>query len=135
MAQGSAISRDDVMRRAKYWANEDVPYNQSGYYPDQQGKRYRTDCSGYVSMAWKLPESKTTRSLSTVAKRIRKDQLEKGDILLYPDYHVLIFEYWVDGDKTKYKAYEHTRQGIKHRDVLYPKAHTYEPYRYNNIKS
>jgi hypothetical protein len=37
----------NVIANAKTWLNPAVPYSQSAYH-----NGYRTDCSGYVSMAW-----------------------------------------------------------------------------------
>jgi SH3 domain protein len=40
------ITRDEIIERGMYWINKKVPYSQSAYYPDPQGRKYRTDCSG-----------------------------------------------------------------------------------------
>jgi len=37
----------NVIANAKTWLNPPVPYSQTAYH-----NGYRTDCSGYVSMAW-----------------------------------------------------------------------------------
>lgn len=37
----------NVITNAKTWLNPPVPYSQTAYH-----NGYRTDCSGYVSMAW-----------------------------------------------------------------------------------
>ncbi|EMF02140.1 VCBS repeat-containing protein [Streptomyces mobaraensis NBRC 13819 = DSM 40847] len=60
---GGEISRTEMIQRVQYWIDKGVPYSQSRYYPDLQGRSYRTDCSGLVSMAWHLPISATTWSL------------------------------------------------------------------------
>ena len=44
---------------------------------------YRQDCSGYVSMAWKLPGNEWTGSLAQYAEKITKAELQPGDILLF----------------------------------------------------
>jgi hypothetical protein len=40
-------ARSTMISRAQDWADKHIPYNQGGTYDG-----YRTDCSGYVSMAW-----------------------------------------------------------------------------------
>lgn len=108
------VSPDEIIARVKTWvdANPQVPYDEGGWY---QG--YREDCSGFVSMAWGLPQpGLTTYTLPTVSHQIRKDDLQPGDILLNqwggwtmpgsPDAHVVIFDSWVDSSHTNYNAYE-----------------------------
>ena len=46
-----AITADIIIARAQSWVAAQVPYSQSNYYTNQYGT-YRTDCSGFVSMAW-----------------------------------------------------------------------------------
>ena len=60
---GGAISRDEVIERAQFWVDWRVPYSQSSWYPDPQGRHYRQDCSGMVSMAWHLSTSLATWTL------------------------------------------------------------------------
>src|SRR5690348_11217979 len=64
------ITRSEVIARAQYWVDHRVPYSQSAYYPDPQGRTYRTDCSGYVSMAWHLGSSLVTSTLPNVSTQI-----------------------------------------------------------------
>src|SRR5207253_11405424 len=58
----SAMSRGDIIARAKAWVDVPVPYDEGSLY---QG--YREDCSGFVSMAWQLSKSLTTYTLPTVS--------------------------------------------------------------------
>ena len=116
----------------------------SKYYPDVNGKNYRTDCSGYVSMAWSLSSSLSTVTLPGVSKMISKNDLKAGDILCKcgantggAGGHVLIFEKWADAAKTKYWAYEqHGNHVTHHRIVPYPYFNdkSYVPRRYNKIQ-
>lgn len=76
----------NVIANAKTWLNPSVPYSQSAYH-----NGYRTDCSGYVSMAWKLGTSATTSTLHNYSYPITKDKLKAGDVLLNAGVHVLIF--------------------------------------------
>jgi len=117
----------------------------SSYAADPDGNKYRQDCSGYVSMAWKLGQSLTTVTLPNVATKITKNDLKAGDILCNcgpgtggDGGHVLIFEKWANG-KNSYWAYEqHGPNGspTAHRIVQYPYFNgnrKYVPYRYNKI--
>lgn len=101
----SAITRAQVIKRANTWVKKKVPYSQSGYY-----KGYRRDCSGMVSMAWKLKRSYTSRTLSSVATRISKSQLLPGDAIHTPG-HVAIFGGWANRSRTKYISLEQSGRG------------------------
>jgi len=101
----SAITRAQVIKRANTWVKKRVPYSQSGYY-----KGYRRDCSGMVSMAWKLKRSYTSRTLGSVAKRVKKSQLRPGDAIHTPG-HVAIFGGWANRSHTKYIALEQSGRG------------------------
>ncbi|NUU23248.1 MAG: peptidoglycan-binding protein, partial [Streptomycetaceae bacterium] len=104
---------------------------------------YRTDCSGFVSMAWGLEENAWTGNLADYAVPIGKNDLRPGDILLYHNYanpvrgsHVVIFEKWADASRTSYIGYEQTQPGTKHRSIPYAYftyAGSYKPYRYKNV--
>ncbi len=99
------ITRAAVIKRAGTWVRHRVPYSQSRYH-----RGYRQDCSGFVSMAWGLGRSYTTRSISSRAVRIRKHQLRPGDAVLTPG-HVAIFGGWANRSKTRYVAYEESTYG------------------------
>lgn len=87
-----------ITNNAKTWLGPPpVPYTAGAYY-----NGYRTDCSGYVSMAWALGFSASTMTLGSYSHQITKDQLQEGDILLYAGEHTLIFYAWYDSSKTKY---------------------------------
>jgi cell wall-associated NlpC family hydrolase len=82
-AYGGTITRAEVISRAKNWWDRKVPYSQTAYAWDvNKGKKYRTDCSGFVSMAWKLTSSRTTSTLDGVATRISWANLKPGDMIL-----------------------------------------------------
>jgi hypothetical protein len=103
--QGHAITRTKIMKRAKHWVHKRVRYSQSGYY-----KGYRRDCSGFVSMAWGLKKSYTTRTISKRAKRIRISSLKPGDAVLTRG-HVTIFGGWKSKKHRTYWALEETTWG------------------------
>lgn len=75
-----AITRPEVLRRGKSWITERVMYNQKLYHRNRYGS-YRQDCSGYVSMCWRLGRSYTTATIMQVAHRITRNQLRPGDAL------------------------------------------------------
>ncbi|MDI2125888.1 peptidoglycan-binding protein [Yinghuangia seranimata] len=134
----ATVTRQQIIDRAQGWADLVVPYSQSGY----RGG-YRTDCSGFVSMAWGLSENAWTGNLDDYAVLITKSDLKPGDILLFHNSadpvrgsHVVIFDRWVDGSHTSYVGYEQTPPGTKHRTIPYAYfsyASSYKPYRYKNV--
>lgn len=127
-ASASAITRQEVMKRANVWVKAKVPYSQSKYATvsgsvlattSPSTKGYRTDCSGYVSMSYALKTSKglplslDTASLPTRLVPIAKSQLLPGDVILrpknlridgklVPSGHVVIFGGWTDSTQKTY---------------------------------
>jgi hypothetical protein len=132
------ITRREVLARARTWAAVPISYSMRRTY---QG--YRTDCSGYVSMAWHLGSSVVTSSFGPLTHSITKSQLKAGDILNWNNTgpgvgHVVIFEKWADPSSShrSYWAYEQTPAHTKHRVVPYPyfPGHgRFVPLRYNKI--
>lgn len=105
-------TRADIISRAKKWVSSKVPYSMNSYWSDG----YRQDCSGYVSMAWKLGGNKWTGSLATYGTKIARSELQPGDMLLFHNLadptmgsHVTIFGGWTDNTRTHYFAYEQIR--------------------------
>lgn len=86
-----------ILQRAAKWLREGVPYSQTTW---KDG--HRTDCSGYVSMAWGRSDF-TTAQLpprdpnSRIARVIDWDDLEVGDAIargptmLSSDGHVMLY--------------------------------------------
>ncbi|WP_155054738.1 peptidoglycan-binding protein [Streptomyces blattellae] len=132
-------TRAEIIRRAKKWVEAKVPYNMSRYWSDG----YRQDCSGFVSMAWKLPGNEWTGSLDQYGVRVSKDDLLPGDILLFhnpadPEQgsHVVIFGGWTDHTHTSYIAYESTRPFARRQVTPYAywsHAGRYIAYRYKGL--
>ncbi len=140
---GRAISRSEVLSRSAYWVNLAVPYSQSATYRDSDGNHtYRTDCSGFVSMAWHANPSGQgtywTGSLPSISSQIGKADLQPGDILLNVSSHVVLFVGWADAGHTSYIGREETgSHGTIQRTIPYPYFSgygTYLPYRYNLIR-
>jgi hypothetical protein len=99
---------------------------------------YRTDCSGFVSMAWNLPHSYATprpgdsQDLGDVTRVIDKDALAAGDALVAPGQHVRLFERWTDRSRTRYWAYDFGSTPVKHQVYRWGSGddHQYTPVRY-----
>ena len=93
-----------------------IPYSMSDSY-----EGYRTDCSGFVSMAWGLTDSSgrkvsaNTSSLWNYSRRLSSpDELLPGDAVNSSTSngvtgganHVVLFVGWIDKSKRIFKAYE-----------------------------
>jgi len=132
--QPQCETRANIIARAQVWVTNKVPYNQGATY---QG--YREDCSGYVSMAWAAAKpGYVTSTLGQISKRITKDELQDGDVLLYAAEHVVLFGGWTSSAKTEYIAYEETRpgEGTVKRATPYPYWYdtaNFLPYRFNSV--
>ncbi len=134
-----AITRSEIIDRARKWVTAKVPYSLSAYWSDG----YRQDCSGYVSMAWNLPGNEWTGSLAQYGVRITKAELQPGDILLFHNAanptngsHVTIFGGWTDSSRTTYLAYEQTKPSTLARTTPYAywsNSAQYVPYRYKGV--
>lgn len=134
----ATISRSTIISRAQTWVTAHVPYNQRGYHRDPQGKLYREDCSGYVSMAWHLRTSYVTSTLPQVSHRITKAQLKPGDVMLKTTGHVTIFNGWANTAHTRYHAMEESRPGVGTVARVTPYPYwsgqgTFVPYRLNGL--
>ena len=108
----TGYSRATTIARAKTWLTADkghqVPYSQSSKFGG-----YRTDCSGYVSMALQLPKQPYTVQLASKAysTKITMAQLRQGDLVIDATgdsnhRHAVIFDHWIDAKHTRYYAYE-----------------------------
>ncbi|MEV5429696.1 NlpC/P60 family protein [Streptomyces sp. NPDC052701] len=134
-----AITRAEIIDRAGTWVAAKVPYSTQAYWSDG----YRQDCSGYVSMAWKLPGNEWTGSLHQYADRISEEELQPGDILLFHHQadpangsHVVVFGGWTDHTHTSYLAYEQTRPHTRRQTTPYAywnQSDRYVPYRYKGL--
>ena len=138
-----SITSNTIIARAKTWLNPPVPYSE---YNTHNG--YRTDCSGYVSMAWELSTpGLTTYTLGTVSHQISPNDLQPGDVLLNADgggnpnlAHVVIFNGWANPQHTYYWAYEQTPPHTVYHQLPYPywpgdDPQGYVPMRYNGFTS
>ncbi|GGL71265.1 membrane protein [Streptomyces fumigatiscleroticus] len=139
--EAAGITRAEIIKRAKTWVAAKVPYSMKKYWSDG----YRQDCSGYVSMAWHLPENEWTGSLGQFGVRITKEELQPGDILLFHNTtdpekgsHVVIFGGWTDYTHTHYTAYEQTPPHTRRKATPYAywsNSDRFLPFRYKNVVS
>jgi hypothetical protein len=131
------ITRSEVIARAQYWVDHRVPYSQSASYPDQQGRNYRTDCSGYVSMAWHLSSSLVTSTLPNVSTQINYDDLQRGDALDNISTHTVLFDHWVDSQHTQAQVFTEPTDGEVAKTQFWPRSSLvsggYKAFRYNKI--
>ncbi|MEV4924332.1 FG-GAP repeat domain-containing protein [Streptomyces roseoverticillatus] len=115
------ITRSETLKRADTWVGKGIRYSQTGSY-----KGHRTDCSGYVSMVWRLSTDMTTDTFGPrgVTQKIKKGDLKAGDALLMPKSdragHIVLFDKWVNADHTRYVGYELSPSGVQHHELPYP---------------
>ena len=94
--------RETAVRRAFTWWDAQVPYSQSKYHGG-----YRTDCSGFISMAWQLGTSYTTANFVSGGGDSfllgSYDSLRPGDALVRRSNgagHIVMFLGWNNAAKT-----------------------------------
>ncbi len=131
------ITRSEVMTRSQSWIDEQVPYSQTSSHPNQYGS-YRSDCSGYVSMAWHLGFARYTGNLPDVMHTIARPDLKPGDALFRRDtsvQHVALFVRWNDAAHTSpvvREEYDYGHVAVE-RPWSVSYANTFAAMRYNNI--
>ena len=131
----SPITRDQIMSRAQVWVDEKVPYSQT-----KTTDGYRQDCSGFVSYAWASSTSgggHVTSNMQEICTKISKNDLKKGDAILKPDQHVVLFGGWIDSDKFHEYAEHQSGDVCRESDGSYNYFSTngYFPCRYNLVSN
>ena len=143
VSTAATITRAQVIARAKTWhphTKYRIPYSQHRTHGG-----YRTDCSGYASMALALskPGPNTVGlATKTYTTRIAMSALKTGDLVIDATgnnntRHVVIFEKWANKKHTSYWAYEQRGgYGTDHRVLTYglKKGSQYHAYRPKNIR-
>jgi len=89
-----------IIDRALAWVDDRVMYSQSP--PYRNG--YRRDCSGFVSWAWKLDNTKpglVTWTMDSRSHHIDWHDLTPGDALNIPHHHVMLFAGWMNKEHTR----------------------------------
>lgn len=169
-AHAAVTTRSAVISRARTWVLKQVPYSQSRFATvdgtlvpsteptaTQRLLGYRTDCSGFASMALGFksakgyPLSLSTATLDNVLVRIRKKDLRPGDVILRPKNlildgkpvlygHAVVFAYWADAAHTRYVGYHESgsnrgtiRSVIDWGVSGFYSAGGFAPYRYPGI--
>jgi hypothetical protein len=144
---GGPISRSEMISRAKYWVDyrPTIQYSQSASAPDPQGRLYRSDCSGYVSMAWHLASSPNTEGLINYVAAISKEDLRQGDAMGSLGAgtggdagHVRIFDKWDDAGHSHYSAWDFGETPPQYKtNIAYPGVSlggfVLKPYRYTKV--
>ncbi|MFI6497874.1 hypothetical protein [Nonomuraea typhae] len=137
-----------MIERAASWLKPPVAYSQEGIHRSEFGN-YRTDCSGYVSMAWGLPGKPPskyggldTAGLVEISFEIAVDDLLPGDVLVCAEgtpltRHITIFERWNGDVGSDYWGFEQAGGvGTVRRSIRYPYETSptgYIPRRYRRI--
>ncbi|MGW5050742.1 hypothetical protein [Actinokineospora sp. NPDC004072] len=138
---GPAISRGEIVERAESWLRPPVPYGEHRFHQNEYGI-YRTDCSGYVSMAWGLPGVPPSRhggldnaGLARVSVVVAKGELRAGDALLATTgVGSVIFHEWADVEHEHYWGFEQSPEGTAHRRMAFrPCAAGLRPSRYLRV--
>jgi hypothetical protein len=131
----SSITRDQIMSRAQVWVDQKVPYSQS-----QTKDGYRQDCSGYVSYCWASSTSgggHVTSNMQEICTKISKSDMKKGDAILLPSTHVILFGGWIDSDAF-YEYAEHQSGDVCRKSTgsyNYFATNGYFPCRYNLVSN
>ncbi|WP_229075517.1 FG-GAP-like repeat-containing protein [Actinoplanes sp. DH11] len=139
VSPGTVISRTEVISRAQTWVAAQVPYSMDAYYGG-----YRTDCSGFISMALKTSGSYWTGNLHEIGTPIAFNGLKPGDFLNYHNpanpnngSHVVLFDRWVGAVGGDFWIYEQTPPRAVHRKWSQTSNRVlsnYKPMRYVKIQ-
>jgi hypothetical protein len=130
------FNRKLVLERAQHWVNLRIPYSQKRWYAG-----YRQDCSGFVSMSWRIGASYPTGMMDLIGKPIPKDAMLPGDVMLNATStgaHVVLFAGWANRQRTAYVAYEQlssTNRPVR-RIVPYPylrHPQLFKPFRFTGL--
>jgi hypothetical protein len=141
------LTRPEVLSRVQMWhphSDLRIPYSQSRFY---QG--YRTDGSGYASMAIGLPTpgpNSPDLASGQYTRPIPPTELLPGDLIINPTgdagtRQVAIFGKWEDTAHTRYWVYQQRRgYGTDHLVLSYPlgansQYHAYRPLNIHEIGS
>jgi hypothetical protein len=133
------IGRDEVISRAEDWVFRDVPYSKTAKATDPEGISYRTDCSGFISMTWRLSASRTTDDLDDVATYLsNKKSMKAGDILMWDgsgnDGDAVLFKEWTDSTHDHMQVFEQSgSHGMWFHTAALGDYGAFSAYRYTRI--
>lgn len=95
---GGGISHTEVIARANDWLQRAPAYSQTTYIWDAgHTAQYRTDCQGFVDMAWHLDSNPNTYEIvgSGLVDPVAVPNLQTGDELVdNQDGHAILFDQW-----------------------------------------
>lgn len=121
----ACLNRTVAVNRAMQWVTAKVPYNANANHDG-----YVQGCEGIVGYGWEFPKPGVySGDLMNQGwcKKITKDQLLMGDIMVCPGSHQLLFHSWVDSAKTQYTAIELSPSGSNKHVLPYPYWSSYNP--------
>lgn len=126
---GPAYNTRAIVARGKVWVDKNVPYSQAkvadlnGNIVTNTDIGYRTDCSGFVSMAWGLNPKGNEPTTGDLGKKAAKETFTDVNKLLPGDAinrhtgddrnHVVLFVRWLNASKTRFEAYDEVGVGPK----------------------
>lgn len=95
------------------------------------------DCSGLLTICWKLPKKLSTKALRSIASPLEStDELLPGDILLKPGSHVMIFLNFTDNLNSYAQIVDSTRSigkvSLRTISILEFFGYGYDGYRMNS---
>ena len=145
------LSRAEIIARARTWVDGNVHYlDLTGTWPmsapDPQGRHYRTDCSGFVAMAWAADHQPATCDFDSLGYEIEAADLRSGDAVLWKGEggygdgggHVVLFDQWADPGRTEYVCFELSGGSYAHRVIhRYPyprRGELYVAWRPHSVK-
>ncbi|MFI5938561.1 hypothetical protein [Actinoplanes sp. NPDC051494] len=151
VSYGGPISRHQVIARAADWLRRGIQYSQNNLdarWDVNRGRRYRPDCSGFVSMAWALDTRRTGRALVTwelpaVSRPVGWNEMRRGDILLHlapgnrAAEHVRLIQAWANPSRSRVWIIEQSGRmhDMRRRVISVAEARKlYRPYRYLQIR-
>jgi hypothetical protein len=137
------MTRPEIINRARTWHPHSA--QRIRYDLNRSFRGYRTDGSGYASMALGLPApgpNSTDLAWGGYTRQIRAAELLPGDLIINASggigtRQVVIFERWANASHTGYWVYQQRREyGTDHLVLTYGLAAggDYHPYRPLNIQ-
>eukprot|EP01006_Ploeotia_vitrea_P041489 TRINITY_DN66541_c1_g1_i1.p1 TRINITY_DN66541_c1_g1~~TRINITY_DN66541_c1_g1_i1.p1 ORF type:complete len:497 (-),score=266.95 TRINITY_DN66541_c1_g1_i1:88-1578(-) len=131
--EGPPITQAKILERGRFWTGQHhQPYSKKKYAVGPEGRKWRTDCSGLVSMAWNLSTSVTTSSMAGTVCSYLSNPLDAqpGDAMLRAGTHTLIFVEWVVKGQ-RYRALEQSySKGSIERPISWKYFKDYQPEKY-----
>jgi hypothetical protein len=139
------LTRQEILARVRLWhpqTDQRIPYSQSLFY-----KGYRTDGSGYASMAIGLPApgpNSPDLASGQYTRQITPAELLPGDLVINATgdagtRQVAVFDRWADAAHTRYWVYQQRRgYGTDHLVLSYAldtrsPYHAYRPLNVHEI--